>query len=58
MKCTECGKLVPADSWNEDVCNECVNAFEEDVDREMLGDDYDHFKNSGYFEEHGHFGNK
>ena len=36
----------------QDICSECAQA--DDCDREMLGEDYDYFEASGYFEEHGH----
>jgi hypothetical protein len=60
MKCNSCGKkLTKHDlSLNKDICQSCVSDLAEEIDREMLGDDYDHFETSGYFEDHGYFGDK
>lgn len=59
-KCTDCGKTMTKEEVElNDICQECVQAIADDVDREALGDEsFEYFKATGYFDDHDAFGDK
>ena len=58
QKCEWCGaEMTKAEAKLNDICTECVQGACDDADRDMLGDDFNYFKDTGYLDDHT-FGDK